>query len=78
MQQDRYRSHQLTKQGIVITGKQCEMTLSFNDLAQIIEALLRDQPTMPRQDIAVAGWSGGRQRDLLSLVRQEQPYATDL
>ena len=74
MQQDRYRSHQLTKQGIVITGKQCEMTLSFNDLAQIIEALSRDLPTA--QDIAVAGWSsGGKQRDLLSLVRQEQPYA---
>lgn len=75
MQQDRYRSHRLTKQGIVITGKQCEMALNFNDFAEIIEALSRDLPAAPRQDIAVAGWSGGRQRDLLSLVRQERPYA---
>jgi hypothetical protein len=73
MQQDRYRSHQLTKHGIVITGKQCEMTLSFKDLARIIDALSRDLPAA--QDIAVAGWSGGKQRDLLNLVRQEQPYA---
>ena len=51
------------------------MTLSFNDLARIIEGLSRDLEAVPRQNIAVSGWSGGKQRNLLNLVGQEQPYA---
>jgi len=75
---DRYVTHRLTKQGLVLQGSRCEMALSFDDLAVILSELSREinAAEEPHQEGVAAGWPGSRQgSSLLNFVRQEQPYA---
>ena len=54
-----------------------KLTVSFEDFAEMLKELSKDLSVSQRQDIAVAGWSSGGQRDLLSLLMQTQPFTGD-
>jgi hypothetical protein len=75
--QDRYQSHRLTKQGLVLQGKHSSMLLSFAELSTVLQSLSQDLPTEPRRshEAVAVGWSGSRQRNWLDFVKQEQPHA---
>ena len=77
--QDRYQSHRLTKQGLVLQGKHSSMLLPYDDLSVVLEALSKEitpmaEPHQP-QEAAAVGWSGSKQRTWLDFVKQEQPHA---
>jgi len=57
---DTFKSFKLTRNSLVIQGSRCELSVSFADLAAIIEALSNALPSEPQESIATAGWSGSR------------------
>jgi hypothetical protein len=77
MKQERYTGHRIAKRSLIIAGRDTEIAVPFDALAQIIEALSQELPIEPRRshETAAVGWSGSRQRNWLDFVKQEQPHA---
>jgi hypothetical protein len=77
MIKDTLKSFKTSSNCVLLTGNACELTVSFEYFAEMVKELSKDLPASMRQDIAVAGWSSGGQRDLLSLLMHAQPYTDD-
>jgi hypothetical protein len=77
MIKDTLKSFKASNGCVLLTGNACELTVSFEDFAEMVKELSKDLLGSQRQDIAVAGWSSGGPRDLLSFLMHAQPLADD-
>jgi hypothetical protein len=74
MIKDTLKSFKISNNCVILSGNACELTVSFEDFAEMVKDLSKDLPTTMRQDIAVAGWSSsGLMKDIFDFVKQRQP-----